>query len=92
MGFVLIMAAVLWGVGAMMKAPHRARWAMIGMLYLGVVLVHVLRNSMIPVVTIIALGIPSIFGGAIITEQVFKVNGIGQLLITAIQAEPEFRA
>ncbi|MGH1425013.1 MAG: ABC transporter permease [Pseudooceanicola sp.] len=51
-----------------------------------VVLVHVLRNSMIPVVTVIALGIPSIFGGAIITEQVFKVNGIGQLLITAIQA------
>ncbi|MGR3320629.1 MAG: ABC transporter permease [Pseudooceanicola sp.] len=51
-----------------------------------VVMVHVLRNSMIPVVTVIALGIPQIFGGAIITEQVFKVNGIGQLLITAIQA------
>ena len=51
-----------------------------------VVLVHVLRNSMIPVVTVIALGVPAVFGGAIITEQVFKVNGIGQLLITAIQA------
>ena len=51
-----------------------------------VVMVHVLRNSMIPVVTVIALGIPAIFGGAIITEQVFKVNGIGQLLIGAIQA------
>ena len=51
-----------------------------------VVLSHVVRNSMIPVVTVIALGIPQIFGGAIITEQVFKVNGIGQLLITAIQA------
>jgi peptide/nickel transport system permease protein len=51
-----------------------------------VVMVHVLRNSMIPVITVIALGIPSIFGGAIITEQVFKVNGIGQLLIGAIQA------
>ncbi|GIL00148.1 MAG: ABC transporter substrate-binding protein [Alphaproteobacteria bacterium] len=51
-----------------------------------VVLVHVLRNSMIPVVTVIALGVPTIFGGAIITEQVFKVNGIGQLLITAIYA------
>ncbi|MEM9582533.1 MAG: ABC transporter permease [Pseudomonadota bacterium] len=50
-----------------------------------VVLVHVLRNSMIPVVTVIALGIPGIFGGAIITEQVFKVNGLGQLLIIAIQ-------
>lgn len=51
-----------------------------------VVLVHVLRNSLIPVVTVIALGVPSIFGGAIITEQVFKVNGIGQLLITSIYA------
>lgn len=49
-----------------------------------VVLKHVLRNSLIPVVTVIALGIPTIFGGAIITEQVFKVNGLGQLLITAI--------
>ena len=51
-----------------------------------VVLVYVLRNSMIPVVTVIALGVPQVFGGAIITEQVFKVNGLGQLLITAIQA------
>lgn len=49
-----------------------------------VVFVHVLRNSMIPVVTVIALGVPGVFGGAIITEQVFKVNGLGQLLITAI--------
>ncbi|MEL6808797.1 MAG: ABC transporter permease [Pseudomonadota bacterium] len=47
-----------------------------------VVMVHVVRNSMIPVVTVIALGVPAIFGGAIITENVFKVNGIGQLLLT----------
>ena len=51
-----------------------------------VVMQHVLRNSMIPVITVIALGIPSIFGGAIITENVFKVNGIGQLLLTALFA------
>ncbi|MFZ5916826.1 MAG: ABC transporter permease [Chloroflexota bacterium] len=50
-----------------------------------VLLVHVLRNSLIPVVTLIALGIPGIFGGAIITEQIFRVNGLGQLLIIAIQ-------
>ena len=50
-----------------------------------VVLVHVLRNSLIPVVTVIALGVPQVFGGAIITEQVFKVNGLGQLLIIGIQ-------
>jgi peptide/nickel transport system permease protein len=49
------------------------------------VLKHVLRNSLIPVVTVIALGMPTIFGGAIITEQVFKVNGIGAALIGAIQ-------
>ena len=51
-----------------------------------VVMVHVLRNSMIPVVTVIALGMPAIFGGAIITEQVFSVNGIGSQLITALFA------
>lgn len=51
-----------------------------------VVLAHVVRNSMIPVVTVIALNVPQIFGGAIITEVIFKVNGIGQLLITALFA------
>jgi peptide/nickel transport system permease protein len=51
-----------------------------------VVVGHVVRNSMIPVVTLVALGIPAIFGGAIVTEQIFAVNGIGQLLITSIQS------
>ena len=46
---------------------------------------HAVRNSLIPVVTLIALGIPGIFGGAIITEQIFRVNGLGQYLIIAIQ-------
>jgi peptide/nickel transport system permease protein len=50
-----------------------------------VLMVHVLRNSLIPVVTLIALQIPGVFAGAIITEQIFKVNGLGQLLIIAIQ-------
>lgn len=51
----------------------------------GVVIRHALRNSLIPVVTLVALGIPQIFQGAIITEQIFRVNGLGQLLIIAIQ-------
>lgn len=51
-----------------------------------VVLVHVLRNALLPVVTVIALGVPQVFGGAIITEQVFKVNGLGHLLISGIQS------
>jgi peptide/nickel transport system permease protein len=51
-----------------------------------VVLRHVLRNSLIPVATLIALGIPQIFAGAIITEQIFRVNGLGALLINSIQS------
>lgn len=51
-----------------------------------VVFVHVFRNSLIPVVTVIALGVPYIFAGAIITEQIFRVNGVGQLLINGIEA------
>lgn len=51
-----------------------------------VVLLHVLRNSLIPVVTVVALGVPTIFGGAIVTEQIFRVNGIGQLLISGIES------
>jgi peptide/nickel transport system permease protein len=49
-----------------------------------VVMTHVMRNSMIPVVTLIALQVPGIFAGAIITEQIFRINGLGQLLIVAI--------
>ena len=51
-----------------------------------VLLIHVLRNSLIPVVTVISLGVPATFAGAIITEQIFRVNGIGQLLIGAIES------
>lgn len=50
------------------------------------VLWHVLRNALIPVVTIVALQLPGIFTGAVITEQIFRVPGIGSLLITAIQS------
>jgi len=50
-----------------------------------VIIGHVLRNSLIPVATLVALGIPQIFAGAIITEQIFRVNGLGALLILAIQ-------
>ncbi len=45
---------------------------------------HVMRNSLIPVVTLLALSMPNVIGGAIITETVFRINGIGQLLIVSI--------
>lgn len=46
---------------------------------------HVVRNSMIPVVTLLALQIPGIFAGAIITENIFRINGLGQLLLISIR-------
>ena len=51
-----------------------------------VVIKHVVRNALIPVVTLVALQMPAVFGGAIITEQIFRIPGIGSLLIAAILA------
>jgi peptide/nickel transport system permease protein len=45
---------------------------------------HVVRNALIPVVTLVALQVPGIFTGAVITEQIFRVPGIGSLLISSI--------
>jgi len=47
---------------------------------------HVVRNAMIPVVTLVALQLPAVFSGAIVTEQIFRVPGIGSLLIASILA------
>ena len=51
-----------------------------------VIIKHALRNALIPVVTLVALQMPAVFGGAIVTEQIFRVPGIGSLLISAILA------
>jgi peptide/nickel transport system permease protein len=51
-----------------------------------VIVKHVVRNALIPVVTLVALQMPIVFGGAIVTEQIFRVPGIGSLLISAILA------
>jgi peptide/nickel transport system permease protein len=44
------------------------------------------RNALIPVVTLVFLQLPGLFGGAIVTEQIFRIPGIGSLLISAILA------
>ena len=49
-----------------------------------VVMKHVVRNALIPVVTLVAMQMPAVFGGAIVTEQIFRIPGIGSLLIDAI--------
>lgn len=49
-----------------------------------VILKHGLRNALIPLITILALTIPSLFGGALITESIFSWPGMGRMLIDAI--------
>jgi peptide/nickel transport system permease protein len=51
-----------------------------------VVVKHILRNALIPVVTLVALQMPALFGGAIVTEQIFRIPGVGSLLISSILA------
>ncbi|MDA8050423.1 MAG: ABC transporter permease [Rhodospirillales bacterium] len=48
---------------------------------------HVVRNALIPVVTLVAVQLPIVFGGAIITEQIFRIPGMGSLLISSILSD-----
>jgi len=51
-----------------------------------VIMIHALRNAMIPVITVIGLNFGFLLGGTIITEQVFAINGIGRLIVQSIGA------
>lgn len=61
----------------------RTAWAK-GLQQRVVILKHALRNALIPVITIIMLGLPGLFGGAIITETVFNYFGMGKLYYDAV--------
>jgi peptide/nickel transport system permease protein len=60
---------------AYLKGLHPAR----------VLLTHVLRNALLPTVTVIAVGIGWLIGGLIVTESLFSYPGLGRLLLFAIQ-------
>jgi peptide/nickel transport system permease protein len=49
-----------------------------------VLLSHAMRNALVPVVTVVALELPSLVGGAVIIEQIFSWPGVGSLAISAI--------
>jgi len=61
--------------GAYLKGMHPAR----------VLFTHVLRNSLLPTVTVVAVGIGWLIGGLIVTESLFSYPGLGRLLLFAIQ-------
>ena len=55
-----------------------------GLTQAAVVLFHALRNTMLPVVTMMAIQFSGMLSGAVITETVFSINGIGRLAVQAI--------
>lgn len=56
-----------------------------GLLEIKVIVNHALKNSLLPVVTVMALQVAGLLSGAVITESVFGVPGIGRIAVNAIQ-------
>ena len=46
---------------------------------------HALKNSMLPVVTVIGIEFAFLMGGLVVTEQVFNLNGVGKLFVESVQ-------
>ena len=51
---------------------------------MGILILHALRNAMLPVITMMAIQFSGLLSGAVITETVFSINGIGRLAVQAI--------
>jgi len=64
----------------------RTAWSK-GLTEKAVVLRHILKNSMIPIVTILGMSIGGIFGGSVIIENIFAIPGMGRLLVNSIFAQ-----
>ena len=52
-----------------------------------IIIKHALKNSLIPVITLMGIGLGLVFGGAVLVETVFAIPGIGRLLVTSIFAQ-----
>jgi peptide/nickel transport system permease protein len=75
--------------GAMLDvrgAPHVAIAQAKGLSPTQVTLKHVLRNALIPVVTLLGLSLPALFSGAVFIEAIFAWPGVGRILVEAVGA------
>ena len=64
----------------------RTAWAK-GLSERVVVVKHAVKNSLIPVITLIGLGVGLIFGGSVIIETIFAIPGVGRLMVSSIFAQ-----
>jgi peptide/nickel transport system permease protein len=63
----------------------RTAWSK-GLRERGVVIKHALKNSLIPVITLSGLGLSIILGGSVLIETVFNIQGMGQVMINAVNS------
>jgi peptide/nickel transport system permease protein len=56
-----------------------------GVSHLGVIMKHGLKNALIPLVTVVALTLPGLFAGAVVTETIFAWPGMGRLFFNGLQ-------
>jgi peptide/nickel transport system permease protein len=75
---------------AMLEVTHqdyiRTAWAK-GLRERTIIMKHALKNGLIPIVTVLGMGIGGVFAGSVIVEQIFAIPGIGRLLVTALNAQ-----
>ncbi len=79
-------ASMLEVIGSDYVRTARAK----GLVERRVILKHVLRNALIPVATVAALGFGALFGGAIVTETIFTLDGMGYYFITTLQSSDPY--
>jgi peptide/nickel transport system permease protein len=61
----------------------RTAWSK-GLTERGIIIKHALKNALIPIVTLLGLGLPNLAGGSVLMETVFNVPGMGRLLVQAV--------
>jgi peptide/nickel transport system permease protein len=75
---------------AMLEVLHqdyiRTAWSK-GLRFRVIILKHALRNAIVPIVTLLGLGVPLVLGGSVLIEQVFSIPGMGRLAVDAIMRQ-----
>lgn len=75
---------------AMLEVTHqdyiRTAWAK-GLRERTIIMRHAIKNGLIPIVTVLGMGIGGVFAGSVIVEQIFAIPGIGRLLVTGLYAQ-----
>jgi peptide/nickel transport system permease protein len=64
----------------------RTAWSK-GLRERAIIMKHALKNSLIPVITLMGIGLGMVFGGSVLVETVFAIPGIGRLLVTSVFAQ-----